>query len=171
MKEKVLKIIYKYYEENKVMPSIREIQNILKYKHHNSIYTAFRQLEKDGILVHTKRKWSLKTPLEEIKKIKVINEDHYIYTDNIMYDYYAFKMNNNYLKNDNILKNDYLIIKKTKSIKNNDIGLFKYNDNYHVMKYQFSNGFYILYNEKKKEILNKVKIIGKVVELQRKRVL
>lgn len=171
MKKKVLKIIYKYYEENNVMPSIREIQEILKYKHHNSIYTAFRQLERDGILIHTKRKWSLKNPLEEIKKIKVLNEDHYIYIDNIIDDYYVFKMNNNYLKTDNILKNDYLIIKNTKSLKNNDIGLFKYDDNYHVMKYEFSNGFYILYNEKEKDILNKVQVLGKVVELQRKRVL
>ena len=80
-------------------------------------------------------------------------------------------MNNNYLKTDNILKNDYLIIKNTKSLKNNDIGLFKYDDNYHVMKYEFSNGFYILYNEKEKDILNKVQVLGKVVELQRKRVL
>ena len=56
MKEQVLEIINKYYEEIGFMPSIREIQKILKCKHHNSIYTAFKQLERDGILLHNKRK-------------------------------------------------------------------------------------------------------------------
>ena len=80
-------------------------------------------------------------------------------------------MDNNNFKEDNILKDDYLIIKKTKNLNNYDLGLFLYNDNYHVMNYIFLDGFYMLSDKKNKEVLNKVQIIGKVVGLQRNKLI
>ena len=77
-------------------------------------------------------------------------------------------MDNNHFKKDNILKNDYLIIKKTKNLNNYDLGLFKYDNEYHVMSYIFLDGFYMLSDNVHKEVLSKVEIIGKVIGLQRK---
>ena len=173
MKEKVLKAIYDYYKETNFMPSIREVQKILKYSNINPIYKAFKLLEEEGLLIHNKekRKWCLADIKEETVKVKVINEDSYIYVDNINDTYAAYKMENNNFIKDNILKNDYLVIKRTKDLNNYDLGLFKYNNEYHIMKYIFLDGFYMLSDGKSKEILNKIKIVGKVIGIQRKQII
>ena len=173
MKEKVLNVIYNYYKETNFMPSVREVQDIIQCKYHNSIYKTFRSLEEDGVLIHNKdkRKWCLAISKEETIKVKVINEESYIYIDNNKDNYTVYKMDNNYFKNNNILKDDYLIIKRTNELNNYDIGLFKYNNDYHIMTYLFLDGFYMLSNGNTKEVLNKVKIIGKVVGLQRKQII
>ena len=172
MKEKVLNVIYDYFRKTGFMPSIREIQGIMKYKCHNSVYKAFKQLEEEGYLIHDKkkRKWSLVDINKEILKIKVLNEDSYITLQNDNDKYAVYKLDNNNLRNNDLLKNDYLIIKKTKYLKNYDLGLFFYNNNYHVMNYIYLDGFYMLSDNKNKEVLNKVKIIGKVIGLQRKEI-
>ena len=172
MKEKVLNVIYDYFRKTGFMPSIREIQGIMKYKCHNSVYKAFKQLEKEGYLIHDKkkRKWSLVDINKEILKIKVLNEDSYITLQNDNDKYTVYKLDNNNLRNNDLLKNDYLIIKKTKYLKNYDLGLFFYNNNYHVMNYIYLDGFYMLSENSNKEVLNKVKIIGKVIGLQRKEI-
>ncbi len=173
MKEKVLNVINNYYKETNFMPSIREVQNIIHSNYHNSVYKIFKQLENDGILIHNKnkRKWCLAEKNSETIKIKVLNEDHYIYIDNNKDNYAVYKMDNNNFKDVNILKNDYLIIKRTKSLNNYDLGLFKYNDEYHIMSYLFLDGFYMLSDNKNKEVLNKIQIIGKVIGLQRKQII
>ena len=146
MKEKVLNVIYDYFRKTGFMPSIREIQGIMKYKCHNSVYKAFKQLEEEGYLIHDKekRKWSLVDINKEILKIKVLNEDSYITLQNDNDKYTVYKLDNNNLRNNDLLKNDYLIIKKTKYLKNYDLGLFFYNNNYHVMNYIYLDGFYML---------------------------
>ena len=173
MKEKVLKVITSYYKETNFMPSIREVQKIIHSNNHNCVYKIFKQLENDGVLIHdkNKRKWCLAEKNDETLKIKVLNEDHYVYIDNDKDNYTVFKMDNNNFKDSNILKNDYLIIKKTDNLKNYDLGLFKYNDEYHIMNYIFLDGFYMLSDNKNKEVLNKIKIIGKVIGLQRNQII
>ena len=173
MKEKVLNVIYDYYKDTNFMPSIREVKEIMHCNNHNNIYKIFRRLEEDGILIHNrnKRKWCLAKTKDETIKVPVINEESYIYVDNNKDNYAVYKMDNNNLRNDNIMKNDYLIIKRTKELKNYDIGLFKYNNEYHIMKYILLDGFYMLSDNKRKEVLSKVKIIGKVIGLQRKQII
>lgn len=172
MKQKVLNIIYDYYKKNGFMPSIRELQVIMNYKCHNSIYKILKQLEEDGILIHNKdkRKWSLVDIKNETLKLKVLNEDSYITITNDNNNYAVYKLDNNNLQKNDLLKNDYLIIKKTKNLNNYDLGLFFYNNNYHVMNYIYLDGFYMLSDNQNKEVLNKVKIIGKVIGLQRKEI-
>ncbi len=173
MKDKVLSVIIDYYKKTNFMPSVREVQNIMNYKNHNTIYKAFLQLEKDGILIHNKekRKWCLTNIENDYLRLKVLNEDSYISVDNNKDNVVIYKMNNNNFKDSNILKNDYLIIKKTKNLNNYDLGLFIFNNDYHVMNYVFLDGFYMLSDSKTKEVLSKVKIIGKVIGLQRKQLI
>lgn len=173
MKEKVLNVINNYYKETNFMPSIREVQRIIKSNYHNNVYKIFKQLEEDGILIHNKnkRKWCLASKTNETIKVKVLNEEHYIYIDNDKDNYIVYKMDNNNFKDVNILKNDYLIIKRTKNLNNYDIGLFKYNDEYHIMNYLFLDGFYMLSDNKNKEVLHKIKIMGKVIGLQRNQII
>ena len=172
MKDKVLSVIIDYYKKTNFMPSVREVQNIMNYKNHNTIYKAFLQLERDGILIHNKekRKWCLTNLDNEYLKLKVLNEDSYITLPNDNDNYAVYKLDSNNFREENLLKNDYLIIKKTKYLKNYDLGLFFYNNNYHVMNYIYLDGFYMLSDNKNKEVLNKVKIIGKVIGLQRKEI-
>ena len=173
MKEKILKTIIEYYKKTNFMPSVREVQTLMHYSSHNYVYKVFKELEKDGLLIHNKhkRKWILTDANNYSLKLKVLNENSYITINKNNDNYAIYKMDNNNFKDDNILKDDYLIIKKTKYLNDYDLGLFIYNNNYHVMNYIFLDGFYMLSDKKNKEVLNKVKIIGKVVGLQRNKLI
>ena len=81
--------------------------------------------------------------------------------------YVAFKIHNDYFNNIGIFRNDLLIIKNSKKIKNNDLGLFIVDNKYRIMKYNYKDGFYSL-KDKEELLLNKVKIIGKVIMVEKK---
>jgi SOS-response transcriptional repressor LexA len=173
MKDKILRAIYDFYHKYGFTPSIRDIQKELHYQSHNSVYKVYKQLEQDGKLIHNKdrRRWNIVDINNNYLKLKVLNEDTYLTIDNDNENYFIYKMDNNNLLKDKILKNDYLVIKKTKMLKNYDLGLFMYNNEYHIMYYLFIDGFYMLFDNNSKEVLSKIKIIGKVVGLQRKTII
>ena len=172
--QEVLKQIEKYYNENGYMPSIRYIQKINNYKSPNSIYKIFKSLQNKGYLTNDNHKKKLiiinSFFKEKIKCIKVINTNEVLYLNLIdNKDYLAFKIKKNHFNHLFIKKDDYLIIEKKNKLTNGDLGLFYFNDYYRVMIYQYQDGFYIL-NDNTQEVLYKVKIIGKIIEIYRRKI-
>lgn len=173
--KEILNVIIDYYNNNKTMPSIRYLMNIVNIKSTSTIHYHLNKLEKKGYLKRNKSNnrilsenyENLKNGLKIIEiindknkdKIKIIIDD-----DN---NYVAFKVKDNLLKEDGIIKGDILIIKKINKLKNNDLGLFMINNKYYIMKFFYKDGFYILESNEKR-IYNKIKIIGKVMYLERK---
>ncbi len=172
MKDDVLKIIKNFYKENGYMPSIRFIQEKLKYKSTSFVYRIMMKLAEEGYLIHHKdtKKWMIANPTDEYIKVKALNEDDYLMIKQNKKNYIVYKIKNNRFIDKNIIKDDYLIVEKTNKLDNNTLGLFIYNNSYHIMNYNYIDGFYILDDGVNKEYLYKVQIIGKVIGLQRKRV-
>ena len=173
MEERVLSEIIKYYKTNKLMPSIRFLQNKLNVQSTNTIYYYLNKLEKDGYLVrNTFNQRIINDNYEEfnngLKYLKVINSNEIVKLIlNKNKDYLAYKAKNNYLLNEHIMKNDILIIEKRNKLKNNDLGLFIINKEYTIKKYYYQDGFYIL-KDQSEIILNNPIIIGKVILIERK---
>jgi SOS-response transcriptional repressor LexA len=173
MEENILKIIKNFYKEKGYMPSIRFIQSKLNYKSVNYVYRIMNKLCEEGYLIHYKdtKKWVVADIDDTYIKVKALNEDDYLLIRQNKKKYTVYKIKNNNFLNRNILKDDYLIVEKTQKLDNNTLGLFIYNNNYHIMNYNYKDGFYILDDGVNKEYLCKLKIIGKVIGLQRKKVL
>ena len=173
MEENILKIIKDFYKEKGYMPSIRFIQGKLNYKSVNYVYRIMNKLCEEGYLIHYKdtKKWVVADIDDTYIKVKALNEDDYLLIRQNKKKYTVYKIKNNNFLNRNILKDDYLIVEKTQKLDNNTLGLFIYNNNYHIMNYNYKDGFYILDDGVNKEYLCKLKIIGKVIGLQRKKVL
>lgn len=171
--EIVYKKIIKYYKENKCIPTIRELLKELDYKSTNTIYKYIKKLEDKGYLKRNKNnKLVIKEEIDlynnEVTSIMVINTKE-ILTLNLNKNkkYIGYKIKHDYFNKLYIKKNDYLIIEKTNKLNNNDLGLFVINKKYRIMEYEYIDGFYIL-KDKEREILNKVKILGKVISIYRK---
>lgn len=170
--ELILKKITSYYQENKIMPSIRELQKIIGYKSPNSIYQIIKQLETKGYLKrnnHNKIVLVDNPILEptEFVTLKVVNtKEKLVLNLNIRKKYVGYKIKNDYFNDLYIKKMDYLIIEKTNNLEDDDIGLFVINKKYRIMQYFYKDGFYIL---KDNEVLTlyKVRIIGKVIGVYR----
>ncbi len=174
MKEKeILKTIIDYYNQNKLMPSMRYLKDKVHVKSINTIYYHIKKLEEEGYLIRNKNnnrilEMNYQDFNKGLKIIKVINSNDtvkIIFNDNK--SYLAFKVKDDIFKEKGILKNDILIIEETKNLKNNDLGLFKINKKIYIMKYFYQDGFYILESDIKR-FYSKVNIIGKVIYLERK---
>ena len=174
MKEKeILKTIIDYYNQNKLMPSMRYLKDKVHVKSINTIYYYIKKLEKEGYLIRNKdNKRILEKNYQDFNKglriIKVINSNDTVMTifkNNK--SYLAFKVKDNIFQENGILKNDILIIERTKNLKNNDLGLFIINKKKYIMKYFYQDGFYILESDIKR-FYSKVNIIGKAIYLERK---
>ena len=171
--KKILEVIIDYYNNNKLMPSIRYLMDKVNIKSTSTIHYHLNKLEEKGYLKRNKlNKRVLSKNYNKIENelqiINVINDKDtikIIIDDNK--DYIAFKIKDNLLEKKGIIKDDILIIEKTNKLKNNDLGLFKINNKYYVMKYFYQDGFYILESDIKR-FYNKIKIIGKVIYLERK---
>lgn len=171
--KEILNVIIDYYNNNKTMPSIRYLMRIVNIKSTSTIHYHLNKLEKNGYLkrnrfnnrILSENYEYLKNGLKIIEVINAHDKIKIIIDDNK--DYVAFKVKDNLLKEEGIIKEDILIIEKTNKLKNNDIGLFIINNKYYVMKYFYQDGFYILESDIKR-FYNKIKIIGKVVYLERK---
>lgn len=168
----ILEEIKAFLKKEKVMPTIRYLQKRLNYHSTNSIYYYLKKLENKGYLIRNNSNQLIINDFylinENIKIIPVINEKNiFVYE---VYPktkkYIAFKLKNNYFLKDNLLKNDLLIIEKKNALDDNDLGLFIINKQYRIMKYHKKNDFYLL-EDYELVILNKVKIVGKVISLKR----
>ena len=176
MKEKeeiLLNEIVNYYKRNGVMPTRRFLQKILNYKSVNSITKYFKSLEEQNYLTRNSdgkiilNKYVIdNTNLKTINIINTTNETCKLIIDRNK-KYVAYKIHNDYFSNIGILRNDILIIELNKTLKDNDIALFIINKQYRIMKYRYQDGFYIL-KDKEEILLNRVKIIGKVIMIERK---
>ncbi len=171
--EKILQEIITFYNQNKLMPSIRYLQKKFGYKSTNSISQYLISLEQQKYLIrNSKNKLIINNYSNDytkgLKIIKSINSNDEI---NILLNknqkYLAFKLKNNAFYKRGILKGDLLIIEKSKKINNNDLGLFIINKKYRIMQYLYQDGFYIL-EDNEQIILNKIKLIGKVIQIERK---
>lgn len=171
--EQVLKQITRYYQKNKIMPSVRELQNILGYKSPNSIHQIIKQLESKGYLKRNNHNKIVLVDNHLLEQndfvvMKVVNtKETLILNLNIKKKYVGYQIKNDHFNELYIKKMDYLIIEKTNKLKDNDLGLFIINKKYRIMKYFYKDGFYIL---KDNEILTlyRVRIIGKVMGVYRK---
>lgn len=173
----ILDKIINFYRKNNYMPTIRDILHETNYKSTNTIYKYIKKLVDMDFLI--KDKTNGKIYLNGtynfdtnncIKKINIINTKETLTIETkINKQYIGFQIKNNYFENINIQRNDYLIIEKTEKLKNNDLGLFIINKKYRIMKYEYYDGFYFL-TDNTTETLYRVKIIGKVVSIYRKRI-
>ena len=171
--EKVLKEIINYYKENKIMPTNRYLQKVLNYKSVNSITRYLKSLERQNYLIRNNNdKLILNKYTSEntnLKTISIINMNNKQL--NLIIDkrgkYIAYKIHNNYFNNIGILRNDVLIIEINKRLKPGNLGLFLIDNKYRIMKYNYKDGFYIL-TDNEDILLNKIKIIGKVIMIERK---
>lgn len=172
--EELLQMIVNYVKDNSYMPTRRYLQKKLKYKSVNSITYYMNRLIKQNYL---KRNNEGKIVLDisainyqkSLKTIKIINQKDsfiglFLEKDN---KYTAYQIHNNYFNDIGIFRNDILIIKTKVKLRENDLGLFVIDNKYRVMKYNYKDGFYLL-TDNDNEILNKVKIIGKVIGIERK---
>ena len=173
--EVVYQKIIKYYKENKRIPTIRELLRELNYKSTNTIYQYMKKLESKGYLKRNKNnKLVINEEIDlsnnETINITVINTKEILALNlNKEKKYIGYKIKHDYFNKQYIKKNDYLIIERTNKLITNDLGLFVINKKYRIMEYEYKDGFYIL-KGKEKEILNKVKIIGKVISVYRKEI-
>ena len=172
--EILLEEIVNYVKENNYMPTRRFLQKKLGFKSVNSITYYINLLIEHNYL---KRNSDGKLTIDisginyqkSLKTIKIINMNDASISLflNKKKNYVAFKIHNNYFNNLGIIKNDILIIEKNKQIKKNNLGLFIIDKKYRIMKYDYKDGFYIL-NDNEEILLNRVKIIGKVIMIERK---
>ncbi len=169
--ELVLQEIINYVNKNNRMPTLRYLQNKLNYKSINSITEYLKSLEKQNYLTRNKENKLILSKYNvnsNIKTIEVINSKNTFVR--LILDksekYLAYKINHNYFIKDGIYKNDLLIIKINKKLKDNDFGLFIIDNKYRIMKYSYKDGFYIL-TDKEELVLNRVKIIGKVIMVEK----
>ena len=172
--EDILREIINYVRENKIMPTRRYLQKKLNYKSVNSISQYIKKLEQKNYL---RRNDENKLILDNsasfyqvsLRKIKVINRtnDYVNLIINNKKDYVAYKITNEFFKENGIFINDILIIERKKELKKNDIGLFIIDQKYRIMRYNYKDGFYIL-KDNELLLLSKVKIIGKVIIIERK---
>ena len=171
--EEILMIIKDFYKENKLMPSFRYIQKKAGYKSINSIEQYIKSLENKGYLI---RNYFNKLIINDnttydvnIKRIKILNvKNGFIYLNlNKRKNYLGYRLKNNFFQNQGILKNDILIIERKTYLKNDEIGLFIIDNKPRIMIYNYQDGFFIL-KDNETLILNKVKIIGKIVQIVRK---
>ena len=176
MKEKeelILQEIINYYKDNRIMPTRRLLQKKLNFKSVNSITQYLKSLEKQNYLKRNNDNKLVLNNYSELNKnlktIKIINMNNkYV---NITIDkhkrYLAYKIHNNYFNNQGILRNDVLIVEEKKELKSGELGLFIIDNKYRIMKYEYHDGFYLL-SDNEELLLNRVKILGKVIMIERK---
>lgn len=172
--EIILNEIIKYTYENHTMPTRRYLQKKCNYKSVNSITRYIKILEEENYLIRNKDNKIILNDFSifyncGLKTIDIINSNNK--TINLLLDkndkYLAYKIHNNFFHEIGIFRNDILIIKKKKWLRDNEIGLFIIDNKYRIMKYSCKDGFYIL-KDKEEILLNNVKIIGKVIMIERK---
>lgn len=158
--------IKKFIQKKNYSPTIRELTKILNYKSTRTVYYYLQKLkEKNYIFQENKKNRSIIINNRLNEKIIVMNTKKIIeinWGNNTL----LFQIKNNYFTEYGILKNDYLIINNKSNIKNNDLGLFIINNQHRIMKYNYIDGFYVL-EDNEKEIVYKIKLIGKVVGIYR----
>ena len=172
--EAILKEIINYVTVNKTMPTRRYLQKKLNFKSVNSITEYMKSLENENYLIRNKDNKLILNNYSffyqsGLKSIKVLNrskEKIQLFL-NKGKKYFAYKMPNNTFYNRGIHTGDILIIEINKKLQNNDLGLFIIDSKYRIMTYNYKDGFYYL-KDNDELILNKVKILGKVIIVEKK---
>lgn len=172
--EKILMEINDYYFKNRMMPTRRYLQKKFNFKSVNSITEYIKSLEKQNYLIRNSDNKIILNKFSEhynanLKTIRIINSNNQ-YAQIILdkrKKYLGYKIKNNFFTDIGIMKNDIMIVEMNKKLKDNDLGLFIIDKKYRIMKYRYKDGFYILTDDEEL-LLNKVKIIGKVILIERK---
>ena len=172
--EDILNEIISYFKKNMSMPSIRYLQKKFNYQSTNTIFKYLKSLEQKGYLYKNENNKLIISYCsfnheKSLKRIKVINRNNKyinIYLEKVN-NYLAYQVNNNKLDYLGIIKDDIIILQVKSKMQNGDIGLFIIDNRYKIMRYYYKEGFYVL-SDIEEIILNKVKLIGKVILIERK---
>lgn len=172
--EEILREIINYVKENQIMPTRRFLQKKFKFKSVNSITRYIKSLEKnnylirnnEGKLILNNASLFYQDNLKTIKIINLANQRVQLFLDKRK-NYLAYRISNNNFCDKGISRGDILIVEINKKPQNNDLGLFIINNKYRIMRYKYKDGFYCL-KDKEELVLNKVKLIGKVIIVEKK---
>lgn len=170
--ELVLNYIKEYTAEHGFPPAVREIAKGVGLNSPSSVHSHIKRLERDGFIKKTNSKFrtlevvginEFKVNNTEAIKLKLFTKNNYISTDKT-FDFPASRVPKNeeifsVLLDDNLKefkKNDILIITKPKNLLIGD-SILVFTDKLDI----------ISVTEKNQVFDNKVKVIGKIIELSR----
>ena len=170
--ELVLNYIKEYTAEHGFPPAVREIAKGVGLNSPSSVHSHIKRLERDGFIKKTNSKFrtlevvginEFKVNNTEAVKLKLFTKNNYISTDKT-FDFPASRIHKNeeifsVLLDDNLKefkKNDILIITKPKNLLIGD-SILVFTDKLDI----------ISVTEKNQVFDNKVKVIGKIIELSR----
>ena len=170
--ELVLNYIKEYTAEHGFPPAVREIAKGVGLNSPSSVHSHIKRLERDGFIKKTNSKFrtlevvginEFKVNNTEAVKLKLFTKNNYISTDKT-FDFPASRIPKNeeifsVLLDDNLKefkKNDILIITKPKNLLIGD-SILVFTDKLDI----------ISVTEKNQVFDNKVKVIGKIIELSR----
>lgn len=170
--ELVLNYIKEYTAEHGFPPAVREIAKGVGLNSPSSVHSHIKRLERDGFIKKTNSKFrtlevvginEFKVNNTEAIKLKLFTKNNYVSTDKT-FDFPASRVPKNeeifsVLLDDNLKefkKNDILIITKPKNLLIGD-SILVFTDKLDI----------ISVTEKNQVFDNKVKVIGKIIELSR----
>lgn len=170
--ELVLNYIKEYTAEHGFPPAVREIAKGVGLNSPSSVHSHIKRLERDGFIKKTNSKFrtlevvginEFKVNNTEAVKLKLFTKNNYVSTDKT-FDFPASRIPKNeeifsVLLDDNLKefkKNDILIITKPKNLLIGD-SILVFTDKLDI----------ISVTEKNQVFDNKVKVIGKIIELSR----
>lgn len=170
--ELVLNYIKEYTAEHGFPPAVREIAKGVGLNSPSSVHSHIKRLERDGFIKKTNSKFrtlevvginEFKVNNTEAVKLKLFTKNNYVSTDKT-FDFPASRVPKNeeifsVLLDDNLKefkKNDILIITKPKNLLIGD-SILVFTDKLDI----------ISVTEKNQVFDNKVKVIGKIIELSR----
>jgi SOS-response transcriptional repressor LexA len=170
--ELVLNYIKEYTAEHGFPPAVREIAKGVGLNSPSSVHSHIKRLERDGFIKKTNSKFrtlevvginEFKVNNTEAVKLKLFTKNNYVSTDKT-FDFPASRIPKNeeifsVLLDDNLKefkKNDILIITKPKNLLIGD-SILVFTDKLDIINV----------TEKNQVFDNKVKVIGKIIELSR----
>ena len=170
--ELVLNYIKEYTAEHGFPPAVREVAKGVGLNSPSSVHSHIKRLERDGFIKKTNSKFrtlevvginEFKVNNTEAVKLKLFTKNNYVSTDKT-FDFPASRIPKNeeifsVLLDDNLKefkKNDILIITKPKNLLIGD-SILVFTDKLDI----------ISVTEKNQVFDNKVKVIGKIIELSR----
>ena len=168
-----LNLILNFYEVNKILPTIRDLKDITKYKSYNTIYKYLKSLESKNMIIYDNTRKQITYINKTIKRndviqIPFISQTNYFNLKNIDADCFILTIRDNNLKSFGIYLDDQVVIKKELTHLKNKFVMIKDDFGYKIYKYEKKGTFHYLINDKEELIFENTNIIlGKVVSLFR----